>query len=74
MNVVIDYEVLYGSGNESVVKELSVDADGVINTFLFRSPYHVSSRRHRKWSYVGRWIYKLRKFTDGRNGGGGKLR
>jgi hypothetical protein len=41
MDVVIDYEVLYGSGNEPIVKELSIAADGVINTFLFRSPYHM---------------------------------
>jgi hypothetical protein len=41
MDVVIDYEVLYGSDNEPIVKELSIAADGVINTFLFRSPYHM---------------------------------
>jgi hypothetical protein len=39
MDVVIDYEVLFGAGNEPVVKELSIAAKDVINTFHFRSPY-----------------------------------
>jgi hypothetical protein len=42
MDVVIDYEVLIGTGKEVVVKELSIAADGVINTFHFRSPYQMA--------------------------------
>jgi len=36
---VIDYEVLRGRQNEEVVKEVSVAAENVIETFHFKSPY-----------------------------------
>jgi hypothetical protein len=38
MDVVIDYEILLGTGKEVVVKALSIASDGVSNTFHFRSP------------------------------------
>jgi hypothetical protein len=42
MDVVIDYEVLFGARNEPVVKELSIAAKDVTNTFHFRSPYQMA--------------------------------
>jgi hypothetical protein len=39
MEVVIDYEVLPGAQDEEVVKEHSVAADVIIQTFHFKSPY-----------------------------------
>ena len=36
---VIDYEILRGRQNEEVVKEFSVAAENVIETFHFKSPY-----------------------------------
>ena len=40
---VIDYEVLHGGHNEEVVKEVSVSAQNVIETFHFKPPYHMTS-------------------------------
>jgi len=42
MEVVIDYEYLKGAKGETVVKELSVAANDVLQTFHFRSPYPMS--------------------------------
>jgi hypothetical protein len=39
MKVVIDYESLKGQHDETVVKELSLAADDVIQTWHFTSPY-----------------------------------
>jgi hypothetical protein len=39
MEVVIDFETLKGHREETVVKELSLAADGVIQTWHFKSPY-----------------------------------
>jgi hypothetical protein len=39
MEVVIDYEVLKGMGNDPIVKELSLAAKNVFQTFHFQSPY-----------------------------------
>ena len=39
MEAVIDYEVLKGAQNEEIVKEISVAAADVIETFHFQSPY-----------------------------------
>ena len=36
---VIDYEILCGRQNEEVVKEVSVAAENVIETFHFKQPY-----------------------------------
>jgi len=39
MEAVVDYEFLKGCQNEVIVKELSIAAKIVLNTFHFRSPY-----------------------------------
>jgi len=53
MGVVIDYEALKGSENETVIKEMSLVADGVIRTLLFQAPYdmqpHVSAENGLNW-------------------------
>jgi hypothetical protein len=43
MEFVIDFEVLHGEQNEEVVKEVSVAAENVIETFHFKSPYPMSA-------------------------------
>ena len=40
---VIDYEVLRGRQNEEVVKEVSVAAENVTETFNFKSPYSMTA-------------------------------
>jgi len=40
MEATIDIEFLQGI-NELVIKELAVVSDGVVQTFLFRAPYHM---------------------------------
>jgi len=40
---VIDFEVLHGEQNEEVVQEVSVEAENVIETFDFKSPYPMSA-------------------------------
>ena len=40
MEATIDTEFLQGV-NEIVIKELAVVSDGVVQTFLFRAPYHM---------------------------------
>ena len=40
---VIDYEVLRGRQNEEFVKEVSVAAENVIETFHFKSPYTMTA-------------------------------
>jgi len=51
---VIDYEILRGRQNEEVVKELTVAAENVVETFHFKSPYimtaHVSDKNGLSWS------------------------
>ena len=42
MEATIDIEFLQGI-NELVVKEVAVVSDGVVQTFLFRAPYHMES-------------------------------
>ena len=42
MEVVIDYETLKGLNDEPVVKELSLAADNVTETFHFASPYKMA--------------------------------
>lgn len=39
--VTIDYSTLTGKSNEPVVKELSIAAEGVLQTWHFRSPYNM---------------------------------
>jgi len=39
IEVVIDYEYLKGRQNEMVVKELSVAAENVSDSFRFKNPY-----------------------------------
>jgi len=41
MECVRDYEVLRGEQNE-IIKEVSVAAENVIETFHFKSPYHMT--------------------------------
>jgi len=43
MECVIDFEVLHGEQNEEIVKEVSVAAENVIETFHFKSPYPMSA-------------------------------
>jgi len=43
MEVGIDFETLRGSLNEIVVKELSMAAKNIFETFCFRSPYSMTS-------------------------------
>ena len=40
MEATIDIEFLQGI-NELVIKELAAVSDGVVQTFLFRPPYHM---------------------------------
>jgi len=40
MEATNDIELLQGV-NELVIKELAVVSDGVVQTFLFRAPYHM---------------------------------
>ena len=51
---VIDYEALRGRQNEEVVKEVSVAAENVIETFHFKPPYaktaHDSDKNGLSWS------------------------
>jgi L-ribulose-5-phosphate 3-epimerase UlaE len=42
MECVIDYEFLTGAQGEEIIKELSVAGENVIETFHFKSPYHMS--------------------------------
>jgi len=42
MECVIDCEVLHSEQNEEIVKEVSVAAENVIETFHFKSPYPMS--------------------------------
>jgi len=37
--VVVDYSVLKGAHNETIIKELSIAIDGIIQTFHFKSQY-----------------------------------
>jgi len=39
----MDFEVLHGEQNEEVVKEVSVAAENVIETFQFKFPYPMSA-------------------------------
>jgi len=43
MECVIDFKVLHGEQNDEVVKEFSVTAENVIETFNFKSPYPMSA-------------------------------
>ena len=42
MEATIEIEFLQGI-NELVIKEVAVVSDGVVQTFLFRAPYHMES-------------------------------
>ena len=50
---VIDYEALCGRQNEEVVKEVSVAAENIIETFHFKPPYtttaHGSDKNGLSW-------------------------
>jgi len=39
MEATIDIEFLLGIGPENIFKELAFVSDGVVQTFLFKSPY-----------------------------------
>jgi hypothetical protein len=43
MECVIDFKVLHGEQNEEIVKEVSVAAENVTETFHFKSPYPMSA-------------------------------
>ena len=53
MEVVIDYEALKGGHNETIIKELTLVADGVIRTLHFQPPYdmrpHGSAENGLNW-------------------------
>jgi hypothetical protein len=53
MEVVIDYETLEGAFNDTIVKELSIAAEGVVQTYYFQSPYpsrpRVSTEKSLNW-------------------------
>jgi hypothetical protein len=53
MELVIDYESLKGHRDETVVKDLSLAADGVIQTWHFKSPY--TMRHHGSLENVLKW-------------------
>ena len=44
MEVVIDYEYLKGAHGEEVIKEISVAAENVLDSFLFLPPYSMDAR------------------------------
>jgi len=50
---VIDYEALRGRQNEEVVKEVSVAAENVIETFHFKSPYTMTVHGYDKKAFLG---------------------
>jgi len=65
MECVTDFEVLHGRQNEEIVKEVSVTAENVIETFHFKSPYPMAIHGYEEnglsWA-DGRLDYdKLRK-------------
>ena len=39
MEFVVDYEYLKGTENETLIKELFIAGDNVLETFHFQSPY-----------------------------------
>ena len=45
---VIDYEILRGRQNEEVVKEVSLAAENVIETFHSKSPYIMTAHGSKK--------------------------
>ena len=49
----IDYEVMRGRQNEEVVKEDSVAAENVIETFHFKSPYTMTVHGYDKKAFLG---------------------
>jgi len=55
MEVVIDFEFLRGRQNEIVVKELSVAAKNMIDSFRFKIPYSMTTQGSDKnwlnWDY-----------------------
>jgi len=57
---VIDFEVLHGRQNEEIVKEVSVAAENVIETFHFKftKPYDGSRFRRKRLVVVG-WAVRL---------------
>jgi len=65
MEYVIDYEVLHGQQNEEIVKEVSVAAENVMETFHFKSPYpmtaHGSEENGLSWADWQLDYDKLRK-------------
>ena len=44
MEVIVDYEYLTGSQNETVIKDLSIANENVFETFHFQSPYAMRPR------------------------------
>jgi len=53
MEVVVDYEYLPGSQNETILKELSIAGENVLEKFHFQSPYamrtHVDEENGLNW-------------------------
>jgi hypothetical protein len=63
MAVVIDHEFLKGNQNNDVIKELTLSADNVIQTFHFHSPYASNLTVPPKSGSVGMTITSLSSIT-----------
>jgi len=54
MEAVVDYEFLWGSQNEAIIKKLSIAAKNVLHTFYFQNPYtihpHCSAENGLNWN------------------------
>ena len=63
MECVIDFKVLHGEQNE-IVKEVSVAAENVIETFHFKSPYPMSAHSsHVCFQEVGRYSRTMKVYV-----------
>ena len=59
MEAVVDFEQLYGTQNETVVKELSIAGHNVLETFQFHSPFGMRPHGNSEKFKLGRWTYPL---------------
>ena len=70
MEVVIDYDQLSGTQNETIIKELSVGGENVLGTFPFLSPY--SMRPH--GDSENGWTYPVQSIVLGSDRSRSRLR
>ena len=61
MEATIDIELLQGD-NEQVIKEAGVVSDYIVQTYLFRPPYHVKPHGSEEngLNWLDRWTHPLR--------------